>query len=465
MKRSPEKPLAPRRLPFSEADAAEFLPALQRVTDRPPSPLGRGVLYVALALIAATLAWAALGRLDVVAVAEGKLVPSGYLKIVQPSEQGVVKEILVREGEEVREGQVLARMDAVLSDADSRSLAVDYHAKRLALRRIDAQLAGRALARDKDDPAELYAQSGAQFTANVNAYQNALAQERSVLDKARADLAAAGEVKAKLLAVLPHYREQERAFEKLAKDGFAGKLLYTDKQRERIEKEQDLKTQEFAIAAARAAIAQSEQRLAQITADYRKNLQAERAENAPQAERLGQEMAKQEHRRGLLELRAPSSGTVKDLATHTPGTVVAPGTIVMTIVPLGGTLRAEVWVSNDDVGFIRAEQPARIKLAAFQFQKYGMVEGTVAQVSADATESPNPNTRSGALAGRDRPAGPLAFRALVDLKTQFLESDGARYTLAPGMQVVAEIHLGSRTVLEYLVSPVQKAWHEAGRER
>ena len=82
-----------------------------------------------------------------------------------------------------------------------------------------------------------------------------------------------------------------------------------------------------------------------------------------------------------------------------------------------------------------------------------------------ATEAPNPNTRSGGLAGRDRPAGPLAFRTLVDLKTQTLDSDGERYALAPGMQVAAEIRLGTRTVLEYLLSPVRKAWHEAGRER
>jgi hemolysin D len=185
----------------------------------------------------------------------------------------------------------------------------------------------------------------------------------------------------------------------------------------------------------------------------------------PQVERLREELAKQQHRHGLLELRAPQSGTVKDLATHTPGTLVAPGTILMTIVPEGEVLRAEVWVSNDDVGFVHARQPTKIKLASFQFQKYGMLEGMVAQVSADATEAPNPNTRSGGLAGRDRPAGPLAFRTLVELRQQYLESDGRRYPLAPGMQVMAEIHLGERTVLEYLLSPVQKAFHEAGRER
>lgn len=447
------------------ADPADFSPPLLRIRERPPAPLAGWTLRVLVLLLAGVLAWAALGRLDIVAVAEGKLVPSGYLKIVQPSEQGVVREILVREGEEVREGQVLARMDPALTEADVRSIQAEVDAKRLALRRIDAQLAGKPLAREKGDPGALFAQVESQYAANVRAYENALAQERALLEKARYDLAAAEATKAKLEKVLPYYREQEAAFEKLMKDGFAGRILYTDKQRERIEKEQDLAAQEAVIRSSRALIEQSERKIAQIGADYRRQLQTERVETATQLEKASQELAKQAYRQGLLELRAPISGTVKELATQTPGTVVAPGTILMTIVPAGEPLRAEVWVSNDDAGFVRPGQPAKVKLAAFQFQKYGMLEGEVAQVSADATEAPNPNTRSGGLAGRDRPAGPLVFRALVDLKTQYLESDGKRYALAPGMQVAAEIRLGTRTVLEYLLSPVQKAWQEAGRER
>lgn len=453
------------RIPVPDADPNDFLPALLRVQHKPPSPLGRKVLWALLALVGCTLAWAALGKLDIVAVAEGKLVPSTYVKIVQPAEQGVVKEILVQEGEAVKEGQVLIRMDAALSDADGRALASDYYTKSITLRRIDAQLEGRPLERGAEDPGAIFAQALAQYGANVQAYENALAQERAVLDKARQELAAASEVRNKLIQTLPYYREQEKAFEKLAKDGFAGRLMYTDKQRERIEKEQDLKSQQFIIRGARASIAQSEKRIAQITADYRRQLQAERLDVAPQAERLRQELAKQQHRHGLLELRAPQAGLVKDLATHTPGTVAAPGTILMTLVPKDETLRAEVWVANDDVGFVRPRQEAKIKLAAFQFQKYGMLDGTVAQVSADATETPTPNIRSDGLVGRDRPTGPLAFRALVDLKQQHLLVDGERYSLAPGMQVVSEIRLGERTVLEYLLSPVRKAFHEAARER
>src|SRR6185436_7352970 len=117
-----------------------FSPALLRLERAAPAPLGRAVLYALLGVVAATVTWAAFAPLDIVAVAEGKLVPSGYLKIVQPSEQGVVREVLVREGERVAQGQVLARMDAALSDADGRALATDFHTKRIALRRVDAQL-------------------------------------------------------------------------------------------------------------------------------------------------------------------------------------------------------------------------------------------------------------------------------------------------------------------------------------
>lgn len=459
------KPRQESGIDLFASDARAFSPTLVRLEETAPSPLGHAVLYVLLALVASILLWAALAQLDIVAVADGKLVPSGYLKIVQSSEQGIVREVLAREGETVVEGQVLARMDAVLLAADGRALAADYHARRLALRRIDAQLEGRALGPDPDDPPAAYARAEAQHAANVRAFENALAQERRVGERARHDLAAAEEVGAKLSQALPHYREQDQAFEKLARDGYAGRLMGSEKRLQRIEKEQDLRSQEFLIAGARATIAQSDSRLAQIEADYRRQLQAERAEVVPQVERLREELAKQAHRHGLLELRAPQSGIVKDLATHTPGTVVAPGTILMTLVPAGETLRAEVWVANDDAGFVRTGQEAKLKLAAFQFQKYGMAKGTVAQISADATEAPNPNTRSGELAGRDRPSGALAFRALIDLESQALESDGRLYPLVPGMQLIAEVNLGRRSVLEYLLSPVRKAFHEAGRER
>ena len=234
------------------ADPREFHPAMVRLEALAPSPLGRRMLWAVLLFLAGLIAWAVFGRLDIVAVAEGRLVPDTYLKIVQPADAGVVKEILVKEGELVREGQVLMRMDAALSDSDLKTLAADFQNKRLSLRRIDAQLAGTPLTRRADDPPELFAQVQAQYLANRQAYQSALAQERALLDKARSDRAAAAAIKKKLAEVLPYYREQEAAYAKLERGGFAGRLMLTDKQRERIEKEQDLRAQEAVIDSAAA---------------------------------------------------------------------------------------------------------------------------------------------------------------------------------------------------------------------
>jgi len=257
------------------------------------------------------------------------------------------------------------------------------------------------------------------------------------------------------------YREREAAFEALGREGFAGRIMVLEKQKERMEKERELETRGHAVAAHQATIAQAERRMAQITSSYRQQLQNERAEALAEMQRLESLWTKQQHRNGLLELKAPVAGIVKDLATHTPGTVVQPGTVLMTLVPLEEPLHAEIWVRNEDVGFVHPGQGVKLKLAAYPFQKYGLVEGEVIRVGADASE-PTPGG-----AREAPPNGPptLSYRAVVAPRAQALLVEGKPQRFAPGMQVSAEINLGSRTVLEYLLSPVRKTVHEAGRER
>jgi HlyD family secretion protein len=208
--------------------------------------------------LAALLLWAILGRLDIVAVAEGKLIPESYVKIVQPAESGIVKEILVREGQAVKAGQVLMRMDTLISEADTKSIDADYQRKRLALRRIQAELSGMPFKTEASDPSGLAQEINAQYRANRMSFEAALAEERSRLTKAKQELAAAEQIKRKLEETLPHYRDQDKAYEKLVKDGYAGTLMGSDKKRERVEKEQELQTQAFVIESAKASIQQSE---------------------------------------------------------------------------------------------------------------------------------------------------------------------------------------------------------------
>jgi len=452
-----------RRIARLEADALDFAPGILKVQQQPPSPLPRLILYSLIALLAVLLVWAVFGRLDIIAVAEGKLVPQSYLKIVQPAESGIVEEILVREGQEVQAGQVLMRMDMKLSDADGAGIQAELKRRDLQLRRIDAELGGAPFRRLPGDPAPLFAQVEAQQRANRQAYEDALSQERAVLTKARQDLASATETLSKLNQVLPVYQAQEQAFDKLARDGYAGRLMALDRSRERIEKEQDMRAQNYNVASLKATIEQSDKRQAQIVSNYRQQLHNERAEAQGQYQKAQQEWIKQQHRNALLELKAPQAGIVKDLATHTQGTVVSPGTILMTLVPHDEPLQAEVWIDNQDAGFVHPQQSVKVKLLTFQFQKYGMLGGSMTHVGADASDTANGDN---AKSAPDTPtAQPPRYKGIVTLDAQHLDSDGTRYKLQPGMQVAAEINLGQRTVMEYLLSPVQKAFHEAGRER
>jgi hemolysin D len=458
--------LAMRRAKMpSGASLAGQAPPLLRLQDRPPNPLGQRVLWVLLAFLAALLLWAIFGQLDIVAVAEGKLIPQSYVKIVQPAEAGIVKRILVREGESVHAGQVLMQMDTLIAEADTRSLAADAARKRLSIRRIDAELAGQPFKSEASDPPDLVREIEAQYRANRVALSAALAEERARLSKAQQELAAAKQVKQKLEAILPHYRAQDKAFEKLSENGFAGSIMTSDKRRERIEKEQELETQEHLIGSAEASIGQSRKRQAQIEADTRQKLYVEKNDLTGQLDKLTQEIAKQAHRQALMALQAPQDGTVKDLATHTAGTVVQPGAIMLTLVPKGDPLRAEVWISNEDIGFVRPGQEVKLKFAPYPFQKYGMGYGKVETVSADAADQ---NTQGNSTAPTTDSTGkpqPLRYKALIVLQAMHLTAAGECFPLSVGMQTNAEILLGTRSVLAYLLSPVQKAWHEAGRER
>ena len=183
----------------AEANPLDFSPPLLRLQDAPPNPLGRKVLWLLLSLLGALLVWALIGKLDVVAVAEGKLVPESYLQIVQPAESGIVKDILVKEGQGVKAGQVLIRMDSLITEADAKAIEAEYQRKRLSLRRIEAELSGDPFQAQPDDPPALAEEIAAQYRANRGALEAALAEERSRLIKARQEMAAAQQVKKKAL--------------------------------------------------------------------------------------------------------------------------------------------------------------------------------------------------------------------------------------------------------------------------
>lgn len=439
-------------------DAAEFSPGLLAIQESPMPKLPRLISYLVAGLFAILLAWAIFAKVDIVAVAEGKLVPVSYTKIVQPAEAGVVAEILVREGDQVQAGQVLIRLDPTMTGADSRSLASELTLKRLTLRRVDSELAGIPLAiKDGDEPV-MIAQVQAQANAHRQAFTDALAQEVATRERAQNELRAAQETLTKLKSTLPSYEQSAKAHSKLVAEGFLSPIAGNDKEREAIEKSQDLKAQAATVQGLLSTITAQDKKIAGLSSTFRSQLLIERTEAMGQLAKLEQDTQKMGYKTGLLELKAPQAGIVKDVATTSKGAVVQPGMVLLTLVPKGEQLLAEVQVKNEDVGFVQAGQQVRVKVAAYPFQKYGLIEGRIQTLAPDAQSNSNP----GQLA-------PQGYKALVKLDTQFLESlngdASQRKGLEAGMQVAAEIHQGRRTIMEYLLSPVQEVSAEAGRER
>jgi len=432
--------------------------ALFEIATQEPTNPTRVVVWAVSALFGILLIWALIAKLDIVTVAQGRLVPETYVKIVQPAEAGVVREILVRDGDRVEKDQVLVRMDPTVNNADRGATERELSMAQLQLRRIEAELSDRPMQRSASDDALLYSQAQAQYQSHRQTFLDQVAQETSAREKMANELTASREVMRKLETTLPSYQRSAEAFEKLATQSLVGTIQAEEKRREAIEKSQDLETQRASVAALISGLTQQDQRLAQIKSAYASDLNQLRMDVVSRITRLQQDTNKLSYQQGLLELRAPQAGMVKDLATTTVGAVVQPGAVILNLVPSDEKLQAEVMIENSDIGFIRQGQTVRVKLAAFPFQKYGMMDGVVKTVSADAQQQQDQRGSA------DPNAQPFAFKAIVGLENQKLAS-AENLLLAAGMAVSAEIIQDQRTVFEYLLSPVQRIVNEAGTER
>lgn len=456
--------LAPSRTAAKlSAEALDFAPGLLSIQETPPARLPRAVLYTVSLLFALALVWSYVGKLDIVARASGELIPKDYVQIVQPSAAGIVQQILVRQGDHVKAGQVLMRMDATSADADLKTVNTELLLKTLELQRIRAELADRPLRISRSTPASVREKVQAQYRAHRQTYQANLAAATQALSKAERDAASAGRVLRELQQVVPLLKQQADSYAQMGRGGYVARVLVEKKEREYLEKAGNLSAQKQTVQGLRAAVSEAREQVREVRGKYRSNLENERVQALAQYRKLSDDAIKQHHKAALLELRAPVSGVVKSLATHTLGTVVSPGTVLLSLVPLHEPLVARVMIKNRDVGFVSQNQTATVKLAAYPFAQYGTVAGRVIDIEPDATTAKQ-GTRSG-RGSTGKGVSPLVYTALVALKHQVLRTQGQSYRLVSGMQVTVDIHLGRRTVLDYLLSPIKKTLWDSGHER
>jgi len=435
--------------PARLADEAAFLPAALSLQETPVHPAPRRVAWVLCSLFLIALLWAVFGKIDIVAVAQGRIVVSDRSKTLQPLETSVVQRLLVKDGDRVKAGQVLVVLDGTNASADGASVQEQLTVAISEERRTGALMAALSThqppALDRATPRD-----AAQLRAEWSDITAKLAKLGAEQARRQAEIATVEAAVAKLEATLPIARQREADVKSLSDQGFMSSHAGQDRTRERIEMERDLVTQQARLAEVKATQDETTQARLSYLAETQRLLSDRRAQADLKRGQLVQEQAKTEQRTRLTQLTAPVDGTVQQVAIHTEGGVVTPAQVLMVIVPQDAEVTAEVVVDNKDIGFVNAKQDVTVKLETFPFTRYGTIEAQVRSVSADAVN----DEKRGAI-----------FPATLTLKQSGIQVDGKRIALSPGMNVTAEIKTGKRRVIDYLLSPVQRTLDESLGER
>jgi len=439
---------------LTKVDDVTFLPAALEIVEQPVSPTARATTWVLLIGLVLTILWLTFGKVDVVASAPGRLIPADNVKLIQPAEAGIVRAIHVRNGQFVRKGQVLVELDPTVSTAETvqaeaalQTALFDVARARAVLSALDGK--GLVFLAPQGTAPQLVATQRALAAAELAAIEASASGRSADLQAAKAARSEALVQAAKLTETIPLLDQQLDAYEGLLTKGYAAELKVIEMRRQRFA---TIRDREAALETARKAEAQSSSAsstMAQSKAEARTRILTDLAKAEADARLRQEELTKSRQRSSLQRLTAPVDGTITQLSIHTIGGVVEPAKPIMIVVPKGGSLVAEVKILNRDVGFVKESQPVALKLEAFPFTRYGTIPGHVESIGSDAVE--------------DEKFG-LVYPARIRLD-HYNKSELRDIQLNAGLVTTADIRTGYRNILSYLISPIDEARSQAGRER
>lgn len=462
--------------PARTRDELAFLPAALEIVETPPPPLAGAIGGTIIALFCAALVWSVFGRVDIVATAPGRIVPSSRTKVIQPLETGVVRAINVRDGQAVKAGEVLVELDPTMAEAELGHLQSDLMSARLDAARLRAALGG------KEDPqSDFHPPDGASSeavalqrrfltaqTVEQKAKIDEIKQQESQKDAERATIRATIN---KLTETIPLLEERVKVRKTLYDSQLGSRLVYLSDYQDLVGQKQDLLVQQSRFREADAAVAALGETRLKVDSEYRSTLFDGLTKAEQKAAGLAQDVVKASQRAQYHALAAPVDGTVQQLAVHTVGGVVTPAQSLMVVVPVDSGIEIESMVSNRDIGFVHVGDTVEIKVDTFNFTRYGLIEGKVVSISQDAITHDRPQDKpgdptSGASTASSEPRGQeLVYAARISLGRTQMRVEDNLVNLSPGMAITAEIKTGSRRIISYLLSPMLRSGHESLRER
>jgi hemolysin D len=438
-------------------DEYEFLPAALEVQETPPSPIGRAITWVIVTFFSVTIIWAMLGHIDIVAVAQGKIIPNGKSKMIQPLEAGVIQAILVKEGQIVKQGDVLIKLDPTIKQADLDSLTSQRHTLLAKQARLDAIM--RAVARGSADvsykhpghvPTSTSKLEEQQAIHQMTTYLGKVKQIQSQINERNAEYKNIQAQKNKLSKILPIIKKRANAMFKLSEKKLASEVEYLELEQRRIETAQDLTSTRFKLEQINASIDELKQQQAVIKADFEQNIFTELNEIKQTLKSTEQEWTKANSLTQLQTLMSPIDGVVQQLAINTVGGVVTPAQVLMMIVPNNQSLEVEAMLPNKDVGFVEEGYEAEIKIESFPFTKYGIIEGKVKMISNEAITQEKIG---------------LVYSMQVSMDKNTMKTKNRVVQLSPGMNVTVEVKTGERRLIEYFLAPLLRYKSESLGER
>ena len=438
----------------------EFLPAVLEIQETPPHPLPRVVLWVISSLIFLALIWSILGKINIIATAQGKVIPSDFVKYVQSMNSATVSKILVQDGQYVESGATLIELNSIITQAELAKLENNYVQDSLNVIRYQnllnklANLPLLAWPKTKIFTPEQTQNSQNQFDSQWLEFQDKLLSIEATQHHYDESIRTSRSIASKYQQTLPILREKEADYKELYNKNFMSQHGYLDVSKQRIELQQSLAEEQGKLREIQAQKQESMRQKELTVSEFRRDI-GEKLLAANQA-KVGnhEEYLKAQQNQNYTQLTAPVSGYVTQLAVHTVGGVVTPAQALLAVVPRNGGIMVQVQLENKDIGFVRPKQEVVIKVEAFPFTRYGTLHGVVKSVSADALLDPDKQKKD-----------QLLYNVYVQLDNDFILVNGMKQFLTPGMMVSAEIKTGKRPLIDYFLSPLVQNTTEALHER
>jgi len=442
-------------IPAGEHHAAGQSQRLYQLANSYPLPTWRPLARAVITLTALFLAWAMVAQLDEVSIAEGEVVPEGKVKVIQHLEGGVVREIHINEGDEVKEGQPLMQIELPVSSLNHEELQVRLDGYMLQRARLEAELGGTALvfpAEDVKRQPKLVESERRSFEARRQALQATLAVLQQQVQQKGLEVQEY-ETKQRTLAISLRLTSERFEMSKdLMKSGLASRMDHIQMESQVEDLKGQIESIRASIPRAQAAQQEAKSRMEEELSRFKRTAQGELSEAELNIARTRELLSQANDQQRRAVIASPIDGIVKNMRSNTIGGVIKPGDPIMEIVPLHERLQIDTKLNPMDRGYVQLGQRATVKISAYDYTTYGGLEGTVILVAPDTTVPQTPNAQP-------------YYRVVVQTDKAYIGDESAKRLISSGMQASVEIHTGTRSVMEFLVKPVLKLRHEAFRER